>query len=83
MNAKLNNEIAALLKEHKWQEVLRKLPPNEPIPLTFSTNAEMNNIRSVAARLNSMGEDKYRYSFSGLNYNTKTVCALATLKVDE
>lgn len=78
MNARLNNEIVALVAAHKWQDVLRKLPPNEPVPLSFSTNAEMDNLRSVAARLNSKGADRCRYSFSGLNYVTNTICAIAT-----
>lgn len=80
MNAKSNNEIAALVKEHRWQEVLRNLPPNEPIPLSFDAAADMDNLRSVAARLNSKGEDANRYSFSNLNYALKCIIALATPK---
>lgn len=80
MNAKLNNELAALAKDHKWQELLRKLPVGEPVPLVLDSALSLNNLRSVAARLNSMKQekDKYRYSFSGLNYETKAVCALAS-----
>lgn len=80
MNSKLNSEIASLIRAHRWQEVLRKLPPNEPVPLTFDTASDMDNCRSVASRLNSKGEDENRYSFSGLNYATKTVCAIAKPK---
>ena len=80
MNTKLNTEITELVKQHKWQELLRKLPPNEGVPLVFDTVQDMNNIRSVASRLNSMGQDTNRYSFSGLNYITKAITALATPK---
>ena len=78
MNSKLNNELVTLVKEHRWQEMLRLLPPNEGIPLVFETVEDMNSMRSVAARLNSMGKDANRYSFSGLNYITCAITALAT-----
>lgn len=80
MNAKLNNELVELAQAHKWQGLLRKLPMNEPVPLVLDSVESLNNIRSVAARLNSMGQDTYRYSFSGLNYATKAICALASEK---
>lgn len=80
MNAKLNAELIELVKAHEWKKLLRKLPPNEAVPLVFDSVQDMNNIRSVASRLNSMGEDDNRYSFSGLNYISKTIAALATPK---
>jgi len=80
MNAKLNSELVELVKAHKWQELLRKLPPNEAVPLVFDSVQDMNNIRSVASRLNSMGEDENRYSFSGLNYISRTIAVLASPK---
>ena len=83
MNAKLNDEIAGLIRDHRWQDVLRNLPPNEPVPLAFQTIADMDNLRSVAARLNSKGEDANRYSFSNLNYALKCIIALATPKIEE
>lgn len=83
MNAKLNSELVDLVRAHKWQELLRKLPPNEFVPLVFDSVQDMNNIRSVASRLNSMGEDANRYSFSGLNYISKSIAALATPRTSE
>jgi len=85
MNAKLNNEITTLAAQHKWQELLRKLPIGEPVPLVLDSALSINNLRSVAARLNSMNLDKdpCRYSFSGLNYETKAICALASPKTTE
>ena len=83
MNAKLNSELVDLVRSHKWQELLRKLPPNESVPLVFDSVQDMNNIRSVASRLNSMGEDANRYSFSGLNYISKSIAALATPRTSE
>lgn len=80
MNAKLNEEIVALIKAHRWQDLLRLLPPNEGVPLVFEKVEDMNNCRSVAARLNSMGQDPNRYSFSGLNYIAKAVTVYATPK---
>lgn len=82
MTTKQTIEITALAKEHRWQELLRALPVGEPVPLVLDSAQSLNNLRSVAARLNSMGlkEDKYRYSFSGLNYETKAICALAKKK---
>ena len=73
----------ALARDHKWQDLLRKLPVGEPIPLVLDSAQSLNNLRSVAARLNTMKleEDKYRYSFSGLNYETKAICALASERV--
>lgn len=80
MTAKLNIEIMELAKAHKWQSLLRILPKDEYVSLVLDSVESLNNLRSVAARLNSMGQDKYRYSFSGLNYSTKSVCALASEK---
>lgn len=69
-----------LAKAHKWQDLLRSLPPGEPVPLVLDSALSLNNLRSVAARLNTMRLDKdpYRYSFSGLNYETRAICALAS-----
>lgn len=82
MNTRLNQEIVNLVKAHKWKELLQSLPPNEAVPLVFDAVEDMNNIRSVASRLNSMGQDPCRYSFSGLNYISKTIAVLATPKND-
>ena len=79
MTAKLQNEISELARSHKWQELLRVLPVGEPVPLVLDSAQSLNNIRSVAARLNSMRlhEDRERrYSFSGLNYETRAICAI-------
>lgn len=85
MTAKIKNDIAALAKEHRWQELLRTLPVGEPMPLVLDSAQSLNNLRSVAARLNTMKleEDKYRYSFSGLNYDTKTICVLASKRQED
>lgn len=80
MNANLNKEISIYAREHSWQKLLRALPAGEPIPLVLDSVESLNNLRSVAARLNSMGQDELRYSFSGLNYETRAICALATQK---
>ncbi len=82
MNAELNKKLMAFAANHKWQSLLRSLPEGEPVPLVLDSAQSLNNLRSVAARLNSMGllEDKCRYSFSGLNYETRAICALATQK---
>lgn len=80
MTAKLNKELVALAKDHKWKELLQSLPPGEPTPIVLDSVESLNNLRSVASRLNSMGQDLCRYSFSGLNYETKAICALATQK---
>lgn len=80
MNAKLYDELVALVKAHKWQELLRSLPAGEPVPLTFDAVEDMNNIRSVASRLNSMGQDECRYSFSGLNYSSRILAVTAIPK---
>ena len=80
MNTTLNEKIVELVKAHKWQELLRMLPPNEGVPLLFERVEDINNMRSVAARLNSMGQDANRYTFSGLNYITKVITAYATPK---
>lgn len=80
MNAELNKKLTEFAKDHEWQKLLRALPIGEGVPLVLDSAQSLNNLRSVAARLNSMGleDDPNRYSFSGLNYETKAICAYAT-----
>ncbi len=82
MNAELKKRLMDHAEKHEWQKLLRALPVGEGVPLVLDSAISLNNLRSVASRLNSMGldEDKCRYTFSGLNYETKAVCALAIPK---
>jgi hypothetical protein len=82
MNAELNKKLMRFAKEHQWQDLLRSLPPGEGVPLVLDSIQSLDNLRSVASRLNTKGqeEDKCRYTFSGLNYETKAICAYATPK---
>lgn len=80
MNTKLNIKLNELVHDHKWTELLRSLPAGESVPLVLDSVEDINNLRSIAARLNSMGQDECRYSFSGLNYITRAIVALATTK---
>lgn len=84
MNAELNKKLMGFAKEHKWQELLRALPPGEGVPLVLDSIQSLDNLRSVAARLNTkaQNEDPCRYTFSGLNYETKAICAYATPRED-
>ena len=82
MNAELNKKLMGYAKTHEWQNLLRTLPPDEGVPLVLDSIQSIDNLRSVAARLNTkcLPEDTCRYSFSGLNYETKAICAYATPK---
>lgn len=80
MNSKLNERLATLVREHRWRELLRSLPPNEGIPIVFESVNDMNTMRTVAAQLNTYGEDPNRYSCSGINYVSKAITVTATPK---
>lgn len=84
MNAVLNKKLMEFAKNHEWQNLLRALPVDEGVPLVLDSVQSLDNLRSVAARLNTKGrpEDVCRYTFSGLNYETKAICAYATPRED-
>lgn len=73
MKAELIKQLNLYAKAHKWQQMLREIPVGESFSLNFGTVQELNCLRSVAAMLNSKGQEEGRYSFSGFDYENKVV----------
>ena len=76
----MDKEVVELISGRKWTELLRKMTPDETVAFVFNSVKDMNSFRTVAARMNTTGQEPLKYSCSGLNYITMSLSVTATKK---